>query len=138
MLTDLDETGLWQYRSSYKAPADFDEFWRRTLDEAAEVPLDVRITQVETGLSTIDVYDVTFAGYGGHPVRAWLRLPRLAAGGGEGAGRRLLLGEHPESRTAAREHEHEYGREDDHQRVLAARTGRFGSGCHKKFLVLTE
>ena len=78
MLTDLDETGLWEYRSSYKAPADFDEFWRRTLDEAAEIPLDVRIDPVETGLRTVEVYDVTFAGYAGHPIRAWLRLPRLA------------------------------------------------------------
>jgi cephalosporin-C deacetylase len=77
MLTDLDEAGLRAYRSTYKAPADFDEFWRRTLDEAAEVPLDVRVEKVETGLRTIDVYDVTFAGFAGHPVRAWLRLPRL-------------------------------------------------------------
>ena len=77
MLTDLDEAGLREYRSSYQAPADFDEFWRRTLDEAAEIPLDVRVEPVETGLRTIDVYDVMFAGYGGHPVRAWLRLPRL-------------------------------------------------------------
>lgn len=90
MLTDLDEAGLRAYRSAYEAPADFDEFWRRTLDEAAEVPLDVRITQVETGLSTIDVYDVTFAGYGGHPVRAWMRMPRRTAGGaGRGVGRLL-------------------------------------------------
>jgi cephalosporin-C deacetylase len=76
MLTDLDEAGLWEYRSTYKAPADFDEFWRRTLDEAAEIPLDVRIEQVETALQTIDIYDITFAGYAGHPIRAWLRLPR--------------------------------------------------------------
>lgn len=77
MLTDLDEAGLWEYRSMYQAPADFDEFWRRTLEEAAEIPLDVRTEQVETGLRTVEVYDVTFAGYAGHPVRAWLRLPRL-------------------------------------------------------------
>ena len=32
MLTDLDEAGLREYRSAYEAPADFDEFWRRTLD----------------------------------------------------------------------------------------------------------
>lgn len=87
MLTDLDEAGLRAYRSTYQPPADFDEFWRRTLEAAGEVPLDVRIERVETGLRTIDVYDVTFAGYGGHPVRAWLRLPRLplrdaASGGG--------------------------------------------------------
>ena len=71
--------GCWEYRSSYQAPADFDEFWHRTLEEAAEIPLDVRIEQVETGLRTVEVYDVTFAGYAGHPVRAWLRLPRLPA-----------------------------------------------------------
>lgn len=88
MLTDLDEAGLRAYRSAYEAPADFDEFWRRTLDEAAEIPLDVRITRVETGLRTVDVYDVTFAGYGGHPIRAWLRMPRLAVGG-RGGGRGL-------------------------------------------------
>ena len=78
MLVDLDETGLWEYRSTYKAPADFDDFWRRTLDEAAEIPLDVRIEPVDTGLRTIDVYDVTFAGFAGHPIRAWLRLPRTS------------------------------------------------------------
>ncbi len=77
MLVDLDEAGLWEYRSTYKAPADFDEFWQKTLAEAGEIPLDVRIEPVETGLRTIDVYDVTFAGYAGHPIRAWLRLPRL-------------------------------------------------------------
>ncbi|HEX4790097.1 MAG TPA: alpha/beta fold hydrolase [Actinospica sp.] len=102
MLTDLDEAGLWEYRSTYKAPADFDEFWRRTLDEAAGIPLDVRIEHVETGLRTIDVYDVTFAGYGGHPVRAWLRLPRLprlplspepSAPGGPADGPRAAAGE---------------------------------------------
>ena len=77
MLTDLDEAGLREYRSTYQAPDDFDDFWRRTLDEAAETPLDVRVELVETGLRTVEVYDVTFAGYAGHPVRAWLRLPRL-------------------------------------------------------------
>lgn len=77
MLTDLDEAGLWEYRSSYRAPAGFGEFWHRTLEDAAEIPLDVRFEQVETGLRTVEVYDVTFAGYAGHPVRAWLRVPRL-------------------------------------------------------------
>jgi len=79
MLTDLDEAGLWEYRSTYKVPADFDEFWRRTLDEAAEIPLNVSIEHVATGLRTVEVYDVTFTGYAGHPIRAWLRLPRLPA-----------------------------------------------------------
>jgi cephalosporin-C deacetylase len=89
MLTDLDEAGLWEYRSAYKAPADFDEFWRRTLAEADEIPLDVRIEPVDTGLETVDVYDVTFAGYAGHPIRAWLRLPRPAGLGGATGGKAL-------------------------------------------------
>jgi cephalosporin-C deacetylase len=90
MLTDLDEAGLRQYRSAYRAPAGFGEFWRRTLDEAAGIPLDVRIARVETNLDTVDVYDLTFAGYGGHPIRAWLRMPRLPFGGnGRDAGRPL-------------------------------------------------
>ena len=25
--------------------------------------------------STLDVFDVTFAGFGGHPIRAWLTRP---------------------------------------------------------------
>jgi cephalosporin-C deacetylase len=30
---------------------------------------------VSTGLSLVDTFDVTFSGFGGHPVRAWLHLP---------------------------------------------------------------
>jgi cephalosporin-C deacetylase len=75
MLTDLDTPALWAYRSDYRAPADFDEFWRKTLAEAAEYDLDPRIVPVQTNLTTVDVHDVTFAGFGGHPVHAWLRVP---------------------------------------------------------------
>jgi cephalosporin-C deacetylase len=80
MLTDLDEAALWAYRSDYKEPGDFDAFWERTLAQAADQPLDVRIVPVVTGLRTVDVFDLTFAGFGGHPVRAWLRLPRYRTG----------------------------------------------------------
>lgn len=76
MLTDLDRAGLATYTSAYRAPADFDEFWAKTLAYAAEFELNPRIVAVDTPLSTIDVFDVTFAGFGGHPVRAWLRVPR--------------------------------------------------------------
>jgi cephalosporin-C deacetylase len=75
VLTDLDRAGLAAYTSAYRAPADFDEFWAKTLASAAEFELDPRIVEVRTPLTTIDVYDVTFAGFGGHPVRAWLRVP---------------------------------------------------------------
>ncbi|MEV4056081.1 alpha/beta fold hydrolase [Amycolatopsis sp. NPDC049688] len=80
MLTDLGRDGLWEYRSGYAAPAGFDAFWAATLTEARAHDIGVRLTPVETPLRLIDVFDVTFAGFGGHPVRAWLKLPR----GGEG------------------------------------------------------
>lgn len=76
MLTDLDRAGLAAYRSAYRAPADFAEFWAKTLAEAAEFELDPRLVAVDTPLTTVDVFDVTFAGFGGHPVRGWLRVPR--------------------------------------------------------------
>jgi cephalosporin-C deacetylase len=33
------------------------------------------VRKVQAGLSTVDVYDVTFSGYAGEPVKAWLRVP---------------------------------------------------------------
>jgi cephalosporin-C deacetylase len=71
---------LHEYRSDYKEPDDFDEFWRTTLDSAAEFPLEVRVTPVETGLRVVEVFDVTFAGFGGHPICAWLRRPAGVSG----------------------------------------------------------
>ncbi|HEX3779608.1 MAG TPA: acetylxylan esterase [Pseudonocardiaceae bacterium] len=80
MLTDLDRPALLAYRSDYRAPADFDEFWRKTLAETAGYDLDPRLAEVDTNLTTIDVHNLTFAGFGGHPVNAWLRVPRGHSG----------------------------------------------------------
>jgi cephalosporin-C deacetylase len=83
MLTDLDLPALWEYRSTYREPDDFDAFWQDTLAEArAAAPAGPGWTlrEVPTELRTVDVYDMEFAGYGGHPVRAWLRLPRARSG----------------------------------------------------------
>ena len=75
MYTDLAESELRAYDGSVCDPVDFDEFWSTTLEEAREFDLGVTVTPVDSGLRTVDVYDVTFAGYGGAPVRAWLRVP---------------------------------------------------------------
>ncbi|GAA1283504.1 acetylxylan esterase [Planotetraspora silvatica] len=80
MTADADQADLWAYRSAYETPADFDAFWRDTLDSAAVHPLDLRLTPVGTRLLTVDVFDVTFNGFGGHPVRGWLRVPRHRSG----------------------------------------------------------
>jgi cephalosporin-C deacetylase len=80
VLTDLDRPALEDYRSAYREPADFDAFWHTTLTEAREHDLALGVAPVKTDLETVDVYDVTFAGFGGHPIRAWLRLPRQRGG----------------------------------------------------------
>jgi cephalosporin-C deacetylase len=80
MIVDLDRAELWAYRSSYETPPDFDDFWRATLDSAAAYDLDLQLFPVDTGLQTIDVFDVTYAGFDGHPIKGWLRLPRQRSG----------------------------------------------------------
>ncbi|MFM9445673.1 acetylxylan esterase [Streptomyces acidiscabies] len=79
-LFDLSLEELHEYRSESVAPEDFDAFWTKTLQEAREHDLDARFEPVDTGLTTVDVYDVTFAGYGGHPVKAWFTVPAGATG----------------------------------------------------------
>ncbi|MFF3906583.1 acetylxylan esterase [Streptomyces sp. NPDC001848] len=74
-LFDLPVDELREYRSQSVEPADFDAFWTKTLQEAREHDLDARFEPVETGLRTVQVYDVTFAGFGGHPVKGWLTVP---------------------------------------------------------------
>lgn len=59
-------------------PDDFDSFWAATLADTATVPLDVRVEESPTRLSTVAVYDVSFRGFGGDRVNAWLRVPRGA------------------------------------------------------------
>lgn len=62
-------------RSSAVEPADFDQFWADTLGQARQYDLGASFEPVDTGLATVDSYDVTFAGFGGHPVRGWFTLP---------------------------------------------------------------
>lgn len=80
MFTDMAEADLRQYLGSVEEPADFDDYWQRTLAEARQHPIGLAATAVETGLVTLDTQDVTFSGWGGHPIRAWLHRPAGAIG----------------------------------------------------------
>lgn len=80
MYTDLTEEQLRDYRSSQTEPADFDEFWADTLTASRAVGGLPTVVGVDTGMRTIDVFDVTFPGFQGEPIRAWLRLPAGATG----------------------------------------------------------
>ncbi|MFJ6572502.1 acetylxylan esterase [Streptomyces sp. NPDC091292] len=72
---DLPLDRLRAYRSAATEPDDFDAFWEKTLAEAREHDLDARFEPVDLPLTGVDVFDVTFAGFGGHPVKGWLVLP---------------------------------------------------------------
>lgn len=77
---DLPLEQLQSYRPARQEPADFDAFWQGTLAEARQHPLNARFEPVDAGLSTLEVFDVTFAGYAGQPIKGWLLLPRERAG----------------------------------------------------------
>ncbi len=72
---DMSREELAAYRPERSEPPNFDVFWQATLDEARSYPLDARFVPVDYGLRTLDVFDVTFAGYGGQPVKGWYMRP---------------------------------------------------------------
>ena len=81
---DLPLSELERYLPDVDEPADFDEFWARTLAEARGFDLALQAVPIDTGLRLVDVDDVTFAGFGGHPIKAWAIRPA-----GSPAGRAL-------------------------------------------------
>jgi cephalosporin-C deacetylase len=72
---DLPLPSLLRYEPRPAEPADFDAFWAATLAAARTVPPVVAALRIPTGLRLVDTWDVTFAGFGGEPVRAWFSRP---------------------------------------------------------------
>lgn len=81
-LFDLPLGQLRGYTSTITQPGDFQAFWDATIEEARAFPLDAIFEPVENHLSVIDTFDVTFAGYGGSPIKGWLHLPANRPAGG--------------------------------------------------------
>lgn len=73
---DLSPAELETYLPDIGEPADFDTFWSETLASSRAVAQPPTVLAAATPLRTLDVFDVTFSGFGGEPVRAWLTLPR--------------------------------------------------------------
>lgn len=71
---DLPLADLWEYDPAVAAPADLVEFWSATLGAAPQATCE----PVPNGLVAVESYDVTFSGYDGDPIRAWLHLPAPA------------------------------------------------------------
>lgn len=76
---DLAPTDLHTYRPAVAEPADFDEFWRATLAGSRALAEAPRLTRVDAGLTTVEVYDVEFSGFAGDPVGGWFIVPTDAA-----------------------------------------------------------
>lgn len=74
-LFDLPLAELETYRPDVREPADFDASWAATLAQARDAAALVDVTPVDNRLALVDTWDVTFRGYGGHPVKAWLSRP---------------------------------------------------------------
>jgi cephalosporin-C deacetylase len=74
-LFDLPLEELERYAPAVPEPADFDAFWRSTLTSASSEPVLRDIRPEPTDLSLVETWDVTFAGFGGAPVRAWYSRP---------------------------------------------------------------
>ncbi|MEO3821998.1 acetylxylan esterase [Plantactinospora sp. B24E8] len=97
MLVDWPLERLRDYLPERDEPADFDEFWADTLRQAREAGTPARFEPYDAGLATVEVYDVTFAGFAGQPVRGWFlvpahlegRLPCVVSYIGYGGGRGL-------------------------------------------------
>ncbi|WP_062209134.1 acetylxylan esterase [Demequina oxidasica] len=96
---DLPLAELEAFRPDIREPADFDEFWERTIAEARTAGGEVVLEAVDNPLPHIDVFDVTFPGYGGQPVKGWLLrpagvqgdLPAIVHYAGYGGGRSLAI-----------------------------------------------
>jgi cephalosporin-C deacetylase len=75
VLYDLDIDLLQTYLPARREPTDFDVFWRSSVEGAQRWPLGVVFEPTATPLRNVDVLDVTFNGFGGNPIKAWLILP---------------------------------------------------------------
>ena len=76
---------LIDYRPERPEPADFDDFWAKTVAEARSHTPELATASTDSGLATVVAQDATFPGYAGQPVKAWLirPAPGLAGGGAQ-------------------------------------------------------
>jgi len=76
MLADMPLSELRHYRPDVREPADFAQFWADQLAAARGHAIEPSFAQFDSPVRHADIYDTTFPGYGGDPIKAWLMLPR--------------------------------------------------------------
>src|SRR5450432_2587087 len=74
-LDPMDVADMSTYGPQLRAPADLAEYWRGALSavEATQTP---QLTRHPSPVTSVDVYDLTFAGYNDQPIRGWVLSPR--------------------------------------------------------------
>jgi cephalosporin-C deacetylase len=77
-LSDLSIDQLTVYRPDVLEPADFDAFWHETISESRRATGAVSLEPANTPITELIVEDLTFPGFGGEPVRAWVSRPKDA------------------------------------------------------------
>jgi cephalosporin-C deacetylase len=75
---DLPREELPRYKPERREEKDFDAFWASTLADAAKHPLDPSFVPYPSGLDAVESFDVSFSGFGGQRIAAWLSLPAAA------------------------------------------------------------
>ena len=76
MFFDLSLSELKSFKPERDEPQDFDDFWKTTLEQAREFPLDALFEAADFSMALVDTYDVTFNGYGGQAVKGWFIVPK--------------------------------------------------------------
>jgi cephalosporin-C deacetylase len=72
---DMPLSQLRTYKPEVEEPADFDAFWSSQLSEAARHWSPPVFEELADGPRHATVWDVTFSGHGGTPVKGWLSVP---------------------------------------------------------------
>jgi len=71
---DMPLDQLQNYLPAREEPADFDDFWRRTLAESRGLG-ETDFVRTDSALRHVLAEDVAFSGFDGHRVKAWLLRP---------------------------------------------------------------
>jgi cephalosporin-C deacetylase len=79
-LTDVPLSQLRERRADLHEPADFDAFWNASIAESRAAGGEALLVPVETPITELVVEDLTFPGFGGEPIRAWVTRPVRAEG----------------------------------------------------------
>ena len=79
MLVDLPLSELRRYQPDVDEPADFGDFWAGQLAAARAHDASPSFVPASSAIRHAAVYDVTFPGYGGDPIKGWLLEPHRAA-----------------------------------------------------------